>query len=406
MAGSLLDCVVIGAGPAGLAASGALTAHGVDHGLLERGVVAETWRSQRWDSFRLNTPGWMSRMLGAFPDDAYLPRAEVVSRFEKLAAACPLREGVAVHGLDPDSHGFTLRTGDGPIRTRTVVVATGDQNVARTPALADELPTWVRQLHTANYRNATELPPGGVLVVGSGQSGCQIAEDLLAGGRRVYVATSAVGRVPTPYRGRETLWWMVQSGFYDQLATQVLDPTVRKAPNPLLAPGGRPLGLPTLARLGAVLVGRPVAVDGDRISFDRSAEANLAAGEAFASRIRVLVDEMLHRTGIDAPAAGPDPDEEPVHLREVSELDLRADAISSVIWCTGFGGDFSWLPSECAAGSGELLRTGVAATSPGLWYMGLRWLTHRASSILYGFPRDAETVADAVGSHLDSMYRL
>ncbi len=225
-------------------------------------------------------------MLGPADDDAYPVRSEVVQRLEALAAGGPLRSSVAVEGLEPDGDGFVLRTSEGPLRTRAVVVATGDQNVARTPALATDVPGGVAQLHAAGYRCPEAMPAGAVLVVGSGQSGCQIAEDLLSAGRRVYVATSAVGRVPTPYRGRETLWWLVSDGFYDQLTRDVPDPAARLAPNPLLAPGGRPLGLPTLARAGAVLVGRPTAVVGDRIRLDGSAEANVAAGEAFAARVR------------------------------------------------------------------------------------------------------------------------
>ena len=395
-----VDCVVIGAGPAGLAAGQALRGRGVDHLLLDRGQPGQTWRSQRWDSFRLNTPGWMSRMLGPAADDAYPVRSEVVRRLEALAAGGPLRPSVAVEGLEPDSDGFVLRTSAGPVRTRAVVAATGDQNVARTPALATAMPGGVTQVHAAGYRRPGALPAGAVLVVGSGQSGCQIAEDLLSAGRRVYVATSAVGRVPTPYRGRETLWWLVGDGFYDQRTQDVPDPAARLAPTPLLAPGGRPLGLPTLARAGAVLLGRPTAVVGDRILLDGSAEANVAAGEAFAARVRTMADELIRRDAVDAPAAEPDRDDEPVRLETVTELDLRAADVGSIVWCTGFGGDFSWLSDALRDATGQPVRDGAAGAVPGLWFVGLRWLTHRASSILYGFPRDAETVADQVVRHL------
>jgi putative flavoprotein involved in K+ transport len=186
----LIDCAVVGAGPAGLAASAALSARGVEHVLLERGRVGESWRAQRWDSFRLNTPGRMNQLLGQQAPDAYATSAEVVQRLEKLAADCPVREGVRVARLAPAGDSYALRAGGDDILARTVVVATGDQNLPQVPAIAGTFPDRVAHYHTADYRGPDQLPDGAVLVVGSAQSGCQITEDLLAGGRRVVLATS------------------------------------------------------------------------------------------------------------------------------------------------------------------------------------------------------------------------
>jgi putative flavoprotein involved in K+ transport len=197
------DCVVVGAGPAGLAASAALAERGVDHLILERGRVGQSWRTQRWDSFRLNTPGWMNLLLGEQAGDGYPTGGQVVSMLDSLAARAPVRERVGVNRLGPVGDGYLLHTSDGEVQARTVVVATGDQNVASIPALADGFPARMVQCTAAAYRRAGALPDGAVLVVGSAQSGCQIAEDLLAAGRRVVLASSAVGRVPTPYRGRD-----------------------------------------------------------------------------------------------------------------------------------------------------------------------------------------------------------
>jgi hypothetical protein len=202
-----------------------------------------------------------------------------------------------------------------------VVVATGAENRPLVPAPARALPARIAQCHTADYRAPGLLPDGAVLVVGSAQSGCQIAEDLLAGGRKVVLATSPVGRLPTPYRGRGTLEWLVEDGFFDQ----------------------RPQDLP-------------------------------------------------------APAAEPEP-AAPVDLETPTALDLRAQGIGSVVWCTGFGGDFSWLDPSLLDGDGRPRRHG-AAIAPGLWCLGLRWMLRRASNILYGLPGDAARVADAVRSHL------
>jgi putative flavoprotein involved in K+ transport len=401
--GRVEDCVVVGAGPAGLATSAALSDRGVEHVVLERDRVGQSWRSQRWASFRLNTPGWMNRMLGDQPRDAYASAVEVVERLERLAAACPVRNGVEVSRLAPAGDRHLLRTGDGEIAARTVVIATGAENVPRVPALARVLPERIAQYHTAGYRAPELLPEGAVLVVGSAQSGCQIAEDLLAGGRRVVLATSSVGRVPTPYRGRDTIGWLVEAGFFDQRPEDLPDPSMVRAPNPLIAPGGRPLGLPALARAGATLAGRPVAVDGERVSFDSSAPANVAAGEAFAARAQATIDEIIRRRGLDAGPAEPAGDDgEPLDLDPPAELDLRAEQIGSVVWCTGFSGDFSWLDPGMVDADGRPRREGAAAVAPGVWYVGLRWLTRRCSNILYGFPKDAATVADAVRTRLDN----
>ncbi len=194
----VIDCAVVGAGPAGLAASAAPSARGVEHVVLERGRVGESWRTQRWDSFRL----------------------------DKLAADCPVREGAPVARLATAGEGYAQRIGGGDILARTVVVASGDQNLPKIPALASTVPRRVAQFHTADYRGPHQLPEGAVLVVGSAQSGCQITEDLLAGDRRVVLATAPVGRVPCWYRGRDTGEWLVEAGFMDQRPGDLPDPSV------------------------------------------------------------------------------------------------------------------------------------------------------------------------------------
>lgn len=395
----MTDCVVVGAGPAGLAASTALTDRGVDHLVLERGQVGQTWRTQRWDSFQLNTPGWMNTMLGGQARDHYADRAEVVDRLDALAATCPVREETAVTGLAPAGDGFDLRTVSGDLRARAVVIATGDQNVPRVPALGGQLPADVAQCHAADYRAPDALPAGAVLVVGSGQSGCQIAEDLLAGGRRVVLATSAVGRAPGRHRGRATSDWLAELGFFDQRPQDLPDPSAVHATQPILGSGGRSLSLQALARSGATLVGRPVAVDGDRVDFDGSTLANIAAGDTFAARARGMIDEALRRRGDDLPPPEPDDTDEPVDLDPPATVRLRDQGITTVIWCTGFTGDFSWLPRALVGVDGHPLHQETAAPVPGIWYVGLWWLVRRRSALLYGFPSDAATVADAVRSH-------
>jgi putative flavoprotein involved in K+ transport len=397
---AVLDCVVVGGGPAGLATSAALTAREVEHVVLERGRAGESWRTQRWDSFRLNTPGWMNELLGEQARDAFATGAEVVQRLEKVAADAPVRAGVEVTGLAPAGDGYVLRTGGGELRARTVLVATGDQNVPRVPALARLLPDRVAQHHTADYRGPAQLPAGAVLVAGSAQSGCQIAEDLISAGRRVVLATSPAGRFTWRYRGGETVGWLVQAGFFDQRPRDLPDPSVTRAAQPIVASGGRSLSLQALARAGATLVGRPVAVDGERVSFDGSVPANIAAGDAFAARARGMIDDLIRRRGLDAPPYEPDDTEGPVDLDPPQVLDLRDHDVGSVVWCTGFTGDFSYLDPGVVDAGGQPRHQDTAGAAPGLWYVGLKWLVRRSSGILLGFPRDAAEVAAAVAAHL------
>ena len=203
----MIDCAVVGAGPAGLAASAALTRRGVEHLVLERGRVGQSWRDQRWDSLRLNNPGWMNAMLGEQAPDTYLTAGEVVERLDRLAAACPVREGVRVARLVPDGHGWSLLTSDGQLRARAVVVASGGENLPRIPGLARGLPGRVAQLHAADYRSPGQLPDGAVLVVGSAQSGCQIAEDLLISGGSAGDPGHQPGRArPPPATAAGTRW--------------------------------------------------------------------------------------------------------------------------------------------------------------------------------------------------------
>jgi putative flavoprotein involved in K+ transport len=216
----------------------------------------------------------------------------------------------------------------------------------------------------------------------------------------VVLATSAVGRVPFRHRGRDTLEWLVEAGFFDQRPRDLPDPSVMRAAQPIIAPG-RGLSLPALARAGATLTGRPVAVEGERVAFDGSVAANIAAGDTFAARIRAMVDEIIQRRGLDAPPGETDEHDVPVDLDPPATLDLRAQGIGGVVWCTGFTGDFSFLDPALVGADGQPRHADGAGPVPGLWYLGLRWLRRRSSAILLGFPGDAAWVAGAVEAHLD-----
>jgi putative flavoprotein involved in K+ transport len=357
----VVDCVLVGAGPAGLAASTALTTRGVEHLVLERASVGQTWRTQRWDSLRLNNPGWMNPKLGEQQPQTYLSAAQVAERLRVLAAQCPVREHAPVLQLSRRVDRWLVCTGDGEIGARAVVVATGGENVPRTPQLARRLPDGIAQCHAAAYRCPQQLPDGAVLVVGSAQSGYQVTEELLVAGRRVFLATSAVGRAPARHRGRDTVEWLVPSGFVDQRPQDLSDPAVTRSPQPLLAPGGRSASLQLLARAGVRLTGRLVAVDGHQLRFYDSAARNVAAADAFAGRIRTMLDRMIAESSTAAPPAEPDEADAPVTLNPPLSLNLVHEGGTTVVWCTGYTGDFSWLDQSLTKSDGWPRRDGAAS---------------------------------------------
>ena len=295
------QCVVVGAGAAGLAVSRGLSEAGVEHLVLERHDVADTWRSQRWDSFTLNTPDSMNDGLYAGPDlGTTRSRDEVVQLLAEQAQGLPVRTRTPVTAVESIPPGFLVSTPDGTLTARTLVLASGLRNVPRMPAQAGLVAPRVLQLHTADYRSASQLPDGAVLVVGGGQSGCQIAEDLALAGRTVYLSTSRVGRIPWLYRGRESLVWLVDCGFWDQSPQDLPDPSDTEVTIPLLA-GGRDLDLRILSGLGVRLLGRFASADGEMLGFEGSPSAYAAQADEAWARLRDLVDHHIEEQGIVAP---------------------------------------------------------------------------------------------------------
>lgn len=396
----VVDCVVVGAGPAGLAASSLLSGFGIEHVVLERARPGETWRTQRWDSLHVNNPGFLNTMLGDQDPDTYLSRQEVVQRLEELASRAPVCTGVDVVGLVRRNGRWNLRTSAGQLQARTVVVASGGENVPRVPAVASLLPDRIIQRHAATYRKPGDLPEGAVLVVGSAQSGTQIAEDLMAAGRRVWLATCPVGRASAKYRGRDTVRWLDEAGFFEHRPEDLPDPRLVRAVPALLAPRGHDMSLQLLSKAGATLTGRLVAVQGETLTFDDSTAANIAYGDRSAANIRSMIDAHIQAHGLDAPAPGPDPAEPPIEIDPPRQLHLRTAGIGSVIWCSGYSGAFHWLGEDLTDSAGAPLRQGAASPAPGIWFIGLRWLIRRTSGNFIGFPRDAEVIADGIRSFL------
>ncbi len=394
------DCVIVGAGPAGLSMSRALQERGVDHVVVERGRVGSTWRTQRWDSFRLNTPGYMNMMLGPVPPDSFSTGAEVVALLDSVASSLPVREHAAVQSLVRRDDDYVLQTPDDELVARSVVIATGNQNVPRVPPIAVEVPLGVQHCHVASYRNAAQLPPGAVLVVGSAQSGCQIAEDLAATGRDVYLSTCRVGRLPWSHRGRDTVAWLDDAGFWDQRPQDLDDPAMMRIAQPVVAPGGRDLSLQMLSRSGVTLLGHLVSIEGSVASFDGSTPDNVAFADQFAARLRSMMNGMIERTGATAAPESDDPAGGALDADSVASLDLVEAGVGTIVWCTGFTGDFSWVHLPILDTAGQPVQEEGATTEPGVWFTGLPWLSRRRSGILYGFPHDADRIASAISSRV------
>jgi putative flavoprotein involved in K+ transport len=403
---SQVEAVIVGGGQAGLAVSYYLRAFGVEHVVLERGRVGESWRSARWDSFTLVTPNWMNRLPGyQLADGAareFLPREQVVDLLDGFARGLPVQTGTEVLSVDVGDGGYDVVTEAGRMTARAVVVASGGQRRPVIPGLASALSADIHQTHAGYYRRPDALPPGAILVVGSGQSGMQIATDLVLGGREVSLATSQVARVPRRYRGRDVHEWGVELGLYDQSAEAVRDPAEFRRPHPMLsgAHGGQTLSYQQLARDGVRLLGRLAGADGHTLSFGPDLPQNIEHADQGAAQFRRLVDEYVAQAGIAAPPPDTDPAERagPASGKTPRTLNARAEQISTVLWCTGFGPDTSWLRVPVRRPDGTIEHARGVTAFPGLYVAGHPWLSNRGSGLLYGVAADAARVAQHIAA--------
>jgi putative flavoprotein involved in K+ transport len=409
-----LDAVVVGAGHAGLAVSRRLADAGVEHVVLERGEVAQTWREQRWDSFRLNTPNALNRLPGApasADPDAFLGRDAWIAELESYAraASLPVRTHANVTAVERDGDAFVVTVeGQERLQTRSVVVAAGVANIERRPAAAAGVDRRVGIFTTATYRRPAQLPPGAVLVVGSAQSGCQIAEDLLDAGREVYLATGRVGRSPRRLRGRDTLAWLAESGWLTQRPEELTDRAVMRAAQPLISgvgPRGHSVSLQWLAARGVTLLGHLEAAEGDRLRFADDLTEHVRIGDEGSAQIHRHVDEYIARSGIDAPANEDDAGDARANgasFDAPSELSLTDRGIRSIIFSTGFRPDHTWLRLPIFGSDGAPMHEHGRAPIDGLWFVGLLWMRMRRSGIILGAMDDSAYIASQVAQRLRS----
>jgi putative flavoprotein involved in K+ transport len=393
--------VVVGAGQAGLAVSHELSARGVEHVVLERGRVAQTWRG-RWDSFCLVTPNWSIQLPGRSYDgpdpDGFMQRDELVSWFEDYAEAvsAPVREGVEVHSIAGRDDGFALGTSAGELDASAVVLATGAYQKPHRPPAAATLPPDLFQIDVDQYRNEAQLPAGRVLVVGSGQSGCQITEELHEAGRDVVLACGKVAWAPRRIGGRDLVWWVVETGYVEGTVESLPAPAARLAGNIVTTGrgGGHDLHVRTLQRAGVTLAGRFLGASDGTARFADDLADSVAWGDErwlqFAQLVRGLADER----GLE-PVELADP--ESFQGRGLEELDLRD--VGAVVFTTGFRPDYrSWLPwPEAFDELGfPVHEDGASTVVPGLYFVGVHFLRKRKSSLLVGVGEDAALVAEAV----------
>jgi putative flavoprotein involved in K+ transport len=401
------ECVVVGAGAAGLGTSRALAEAGVEHVVLERGRVGNTWATQRWDSFRLNTPGSMNGVLGPVEPQDYATKDQTVALLESCANALPVRTRTTVTSVRRVGDVLRVSTTDDELETRTLVVASGPKNVPLVPAMAAALAPHITALNADCYRRPAALPDGAVLVVGGGQSGAQIAEDLVQAGRDVWWSTTRIGRYRARYRGRALLEWHVDAGWWATPPEALPDPAMLRTATPLIASNGRDLGIPKLGRMGVNLLARLATVDGTRLGFVGDVNEFAAFGDTVALELEEIVDDFLVAARIDAPPAEPDEGRGPVDAPSRPSVDLEREGISTVIWCTGFGGDYAWLDdvAQDAYGLPVLDSAGAAATDPAVRFVGVPWQSTRASAILYGIPFDVRRAVDGVTAVLADQSR-
>ncbi|MDE3240015.1 MAG: NAD(P)-binding domain-containing protein [Paracoccaceae bacterium] len=398
-----VEVLVVGAGQAGIAMSEHLGRRGVGHLVLERGRIAERWRSERWDGLVANGPAWHDRFPGmefdGFAPDAFVPKEKIADYFAAYAAkiAGPIRTGVEVQALHRNEGlpGFRAMTSAGVIEADYVVCATGAFQRPVIPAVVPDSAGF-HQLHSAAYRNPGQLPEGAVLVVGAGSSGVQIADELLRAGRKVYLSVGPHGRPPRRYRGRDFVWWLGVLNKWDAETEPGADHVTIAVSG---ARGGHTVDFRRLADQGMVLLGRTEGYEAGVMRFAPDLGATVAAGDANYLSLLDEADAFVARNGLDLPE---EPEarvigHDPACLRDpILSLDLEAAQVGTILWATGYVRDFGWLKVDACGANGEPLHKRGVSVEPGLYFLGLPWQTRRGSSFIWGVWYDAKYVADHI----------
>jgi putative flavoprotein involved in K+ transport len=408
--------VVIGAGHAGLAMSRCLTDRAIDHVVLERGEVAHAWRTERWDSLRLLTPNWQSRLPGfryeGDDPDGYRTLPEVIdfiASYAKVISA-PVRTHTTVTSVESSGDGYLVRTDRGDWQCRAVVLASGACSIARVPGFADHVTPAIATYTSQNYRNPDQLTDGGVLVVGASSSGTQIAHELQHSGRPVTLSVGEHIRAPRIYRGKDLEWWMDAAGVLDQPYTEVDDiARARRVPSLQLAgtPDRSTLDLNALTAIGVKLVGRLAGITGDgKAQFAGSLYNMCALSDLKMGRLLNIIDEWARTNGFDE-ITGPPQRLPPTRVEDAPALglDLTAGAIKTIIWATGYRPDYSWLKLPVLDRKGAVLHEGGVVSSPGVYLIGTQFLRRRKSALIDGAGDDARDLSAHLARYLNGRVR-
>ena len=403
-----IDTIIVGGGQGGLATSYYMTKQGREHLVLEQeDQAAVVWRN-RWDSFTLNTPNWMTQLPGVKyqgnDPDGFIPRDEIVALFEAYIEhfKLPVKFGTRVTSVEPlpGEAGYRVSTGKGEYEATNVVIAAGLHQHPRVPAFSANLPAEICQLHSSAYRNPEALPAGAVLVVGSAQSGCQIAEELYQSGRKVYLSVSSAPRFPRRYRGKDVTWWMNKVGLFSKTVDQLPSPKAKFAANPHTTgkDGGRTINLHQFARDGVVLSGHIENVQGGRVILAPDLKGNLAKGDKAEAEIVKTINDYIEKNELDFPLEALPELSDGYQAEEILELDLKSAGINSVVWATGFKFDFSWVKLPAFDEDGYPVQKRGVTQFPGLYFIGLPFLHTPKSGLLFGVGDDAAHVA----KHIDA----
>jgi putative flavoprotein involved in K+ transport len=402
-----IDTIIVGAGQAGLALSRCLSERGREHVLFERGRIGERWRSERWDSLRLLTPNWLSRLPG-HPDagrdpDGFMTRTEVVDYLADYARAidAPVRERTAVVAATPYAGGWRVVTDQGTWTGRRLVVANGDCDRPRLPSFACELPGALEQVTPTTYRNPAALPAGGVLVVGASASGVQLADELRRAGREVVIAVGRHNRLPRRYRGRDVFHWLDRQGVLDRTLDEMPDAEeARREPSLQLA-GGDPaetLDLARLAARGVRLAGRLTGIAGWRAGFAGDLPLTTRAADLRLRRLLDRIDRHIAAHGLDRRLPPAEPVAPVAAGAGPAEIDLRAAGIRTVVWATGYRPSYPWLHAPVFDRGGGIVHLRGRTAVPGLYVLGLHFLIRRRSNFLGGVGLDAAELAREITS--------
>jgi putative flavoprotein involved in K+ transport len=410
------DVVVIGGGQAGLGIGYYLRKAHRKFIIFERGRIGETWRTQRWDSFAVNTPNCFNGLPGdpyeGDKPDGFYHRDELVGYFENYAARfeLPVTEEVTVTGVDADGDEFRVTFEDragvvASVTAANVVVASGTMQAPKIPGIRERFPNSLLQLHASGYRSPEAMPPGAVVVIGSGQSGCQISEDLIHAGRDVYLCTSKVGRLRRRYRQRDVVEWGEDMGFWDLPVEELPDPAMEFAPQPQVSGVGRygsTLSLQSMARDGVRLMGHLSDVEDGVLKTDDSLAKHIAFADERSAEFTRMIEDWISSNGISAEPIEDDPKDEragpEVAESGITVLDLVEAGVGSVIWCTGFTADFDWIHEDVTDENGRPIHKRGVSPVPGIYFLGFPWLHSRKSGILHGIDEDARFIAEAIAA--------